>query len=200
MGTEKAWADFRVDDAGNILIPLRDGGNRLSAVFRVNENGSVETLASTGGNNGLHHVIGGRISKDPEEPILMADDLTSAIELNRLTKKPVVWAVKPENLEAVGKTLRSFNPDRKIVIAAMDAHMAVENKARVHAQKAASAIKADLLCPPLSDQDKKRNSMSFGDVLKSGKINEVKTALKKVGIVGVEKTRKPQKGKARGID
>lgn len=200
MGTEKAWAGFRVDDAGNVLIPLRDGGNRLSAVYRINGNGSVESLVGTGDDTGLHHVIGGRVSKNPDDPILMADDLTSAIELNRLTKKPVVWAVKPENLEAVGKTLRKFNPDRKIVIAAMDAHMAVENKARVHAQKAASAIKADLLFPPLSDLDKKRNSMSFGDVLKSGQIDVVRTALQKVEIVGVEKPRKRQKGKARGIE
>src|SRR5690606_33146931 len=157
--------------------PLRDGGNRLSAVYRVNESGSVETLAGTGDDKGLHHVIGGRVSKNPDDPILMADDLISAIELNRLTEKPVVWTVNSENLEAVGKTLRRFNPNRKIVIAAMDAHMAVENKPLDHAKKAVASIEADLLYPPLSDQDKKRNKISFGDILKSGQIDVVKTAL-----------------------
>ncbi|WP_404424230.1 TraI/MobA(P) family conjugative relaxase [Thalassospira australica] len=200
MGSYKAWAGFRVDDTGNVLIPLRDCGNRLSAVYRINEKGSVETLGGTGDDKGLHHVIGGRISKDPDDPILMADDLISAIELNRLTKKPVVWAVKSENLEAVGKTLRRFNPDRKIVIAAMDAHMAVENKPLDHAKKAAIAIDADLLSPPLSDQDKKRNYMSFGDMLKSGQIDGVKTSLKKVGIDGDDKPLNRQKGRAQEIE
>ena len=199
MGTEKAWAGFRVDDAGNVLIPLRDGGNRLAAVYRVNESGSVETLVGTGSDKGLHHVIGERISKDPDDPILIADDLISAIELNRLTNKPVVWSVKSENLAAVGKTLRRFNPDRKIVIAAMDAHMAVENKPMVHAKKAAIAIDADLLSPPLSDQDKKRNKMSFGDILKTGKIDAVKNALKTAGVDGDDTTRKRQKDHTRGI-
>lgn len=153
-------------------------------------------MVGTGSDKGLHHVIGGRISKDPDDPILIADDLISAIELNRLTKKPVVWAVTSENLEAVGKTLRRFNPDRKIVIAAIDAHMAVENKPLDHAKKAAVAINADLLYPPLSDQDKKRNKMSLGDMLKSGQIDAVKNALKIAGIDRKGKKQNLRKGKS----
>ena len=77
--------------------------------------------------------------------------------------------------------------------------MAVENKPMVHAKKAAIAIDADLLSPPLSDQDKKRNKMSFGDILKTGKIDAVKNALKTAGVDGDDTTRKRQKDHTRGI-
>ncbi len=200
MGSEKAWAGFRVDDAGNVLIPLRDAGNRLSAVHRVNNSGYVETQAGVGGVQGLHHIIGGALSKDPEVPILLADDLVSAIELNRLTKKPVVWAVKSENLEVVGKNLRRLNPDRKIVIAATDAHMAIENKPLDQARKAAEASGADMLYPPLSDPDKKQNKMSFGDLIRSGQTKAVKAALKKAGIDGKDKKQKRSRSQGQAID
>ncbi len=200
MGSKEAWAGYRVDGDGNVLVPLRDDGNRLSAVYRLNESGSAEILAGTGDDKGLHHVIGGQISKDPEQPILMADDLFSAIELNRLMKKPVVWAIKSENLVAVGKNLRRFNPDRKIFIAAMDVHMAIVNIPRDHAKNAASAIEADLLFPPLSDLDKKRNRVSFGDMLKSGQVEAVQKAIEAAGIDREDKKRKRPTGHVRGIE
>lgn len=102
----------------------------------------------------------------------------------------MVWAVKAENLKAVAEIFRCFNPKHQIVIAATDAHMAIENKPLEHAKKAAVAIDADLLPPPLSDQDKKHNNMSFGDLLKSGQIEAVKTALANAGINGEERKRK----------
>lgn len=200
MGSEKAWAGFRVDGAGNVLIPLKDAGNRLSAVQRVNNSGYVETLVGVGSVQGLHHVIGGALSKDPDDPILMTDDLISAIELNRLTKKSVVWAVKSENLEIVGKNLRRHNPDRKIVIAATDAHMAIENRPLDQARKAVMVSGADLLYPPLSDPDKKQNKMSFGDLIKSGQTKAVKAALKKAGIDVENKKKRRSRSQGQAID
>lgn len=200
MGSVKAWAGFRVDGAGNVLIPLKDAGNRLSAVQRVNNSGYVETLVGVGSVQGLHHVIGGALSKDPDDPILMTDDLISAIELNRLTKKSVVWAVKSENLEIVGKNLRRHNPDRKIVIAATDAHMAIENRPLDQARKAVMVSGAVLLYPPLSDPDKKQNKMSFGDLIKSGQTKAVKAALKKAGIDVENKKKRRSRSQGQAID
>ncbi|WP_417814510.1 TraI/MobA(P) family conjugative relaxase [Thalassospira alkalitolerans] len=199
MGTERAWSGFRVDGEGNTLIPLRDGGNRLSGVYRVSPSGSVETLAGTGGIKGAHHIVGGRISKDPTEPILIADDLTSAIELNRHTRKPVVWAVNSENLKAVGENIRRYNPDREILFAAMDAHMAKENIPLDLAREAAQAIKVEVLVPPLSEHDKKRNSMSFGDLLKGSDRSKVSDTLRSVGIKQKQKDTKPTQKVGRSI-
>ncbi|AUG55274.1 TraI/MobA(P) family conjugative relaxase [Thalassospira marina] len=128
LGSAKAWAQYRVDQDGKVLIPLRDSGNRLAALYRIDTDGSGKMITGPGSDNGLHHVVGGKLSKNPKEPILIADDLVSAIELNRLTGKPVVWAVKAENLKAVAENLRKFNPKHELVIAATDAHVAKENR------------------------------------------------------------------------
>ncbi|WP_114090650.1 TraI/MobA(P) family conjugative relaxase [Thalassospira profundimaris] len=122
LGTAKAWAQYRVDKDGKVLIPLRDGGNRLVALYQVDADGSGEMSTGPGSDNGLHHVVGGKLPKNPKEPILIADDLVSALELNRLTEKPVVWTVTTENLKAVAETVRRFNPKHEIVIAASDAY------------------------------------------------------------------------------
>jgi phage/plasmid primase-like uncharacterized protein len=112
LGTAKAWANYRVDEDGKVLVPLRDSGNRLCAIYRIDKDGSGEMLAGPGNDKGLHHVVGGKLSRNPKEPILIADDLVSAIELNRLTGKPAVWAVKAENLKAVAEIFRRFNRQR----------------------------------------------------------------------------------------
>jgi phage/plasmid primase-like uncharacterized protein len=194
MGRKAAWAGFRVDTNGNVLIPLRDGGNRLSAVYKINQDGSSQTLAGGGSDKGLHHVVGGPLSNDKKEPILIADDLVSAIELNRLTKKPVVWSVHSENLEDVGKTLRRYHPDRKIVIAATDAHMASKNQPLENAKRAAEHIMGDIVLPPLGDLERKRKLMTFGEVLRAGEKISVKAVLSKVG-VKLQKNTKPKRSR-----
>ena len=182
MGTAKAWANYRVDEAGNVLVPLRDSGNRLCAIYRIDKDGSGEILAGPGDDKGLHHVVGSKLSRNPKEPILIADDLVSAIELNRLTQKPVVWAVKAENLKPVAENLRRFNPKHQIVIAATDAHMAKENRPIELAQEAANAVGATLVVPPSSQHDRARNVTSFGEILRHGKTSQVEKTLYKAGL------------------
>jgi phage/plasmid primase-like uncharacterized protein len=114
--------------------------------------------------------------------LLIADDLVSAIELNRLTQKPVVWAVKTENLKAVVENIRRLNPKRQIVIAVTDAYMAKENQPMELAKEAAEAVLGTLVIPPLSENDRKRNMMSFGDLLKTGNNDAVKRTMKTAGI------------------
>jgi phage/plasmid primase-like uncharacterized protein len=157
-----------------MLIPLRDGGNRLAAIYQIDADGSGDMLTGPGSEKGLHHVVGGKLSNNPKDPILIADDLVSAIELNRLTGKPVVRAVKLENLKAVAETVRRFNPEHGIVIAATDAHIAKENRPIALAKEAAEAVKGKLLMPPLSEDDKEGVLMSFGQLLKSGNTTSVR--------------------------
>ncbi len=123
LGTAKVWAQYRIDQNGKVLIPLRDGGNRLAALYQVDADGSDEMITGPGSDKGLHHVVSGKLSKSPKEPIMIADDLVSAIELNRQTGKPVVWTVTTENLKAVAETIRRLNPKHEIVVVAADAHM-----------------------------------------------------------------------------
>tara|TARA_R110001583_G_scaffold87175_1_gene227782 strand:+ start:1132 stop:4281 length:3150 start_codon:yes stop_codon:yes gene_type:complete len=182
LGTAKAWAGYRVDEDGKVLVPLRDSGNRLCAIYRIDKDGSGEILAGPGDDKGVHHVVGGSLSRNQKEPILIADDLISAIELNRLTQKPVVWAVKAENLKPVAENLRRFMPKHRIVIAATDAHVAKENRPMALAKEAAEAVKAKLLVPPLSDNDRKRNVMSFGEMLRQNGVDQLRKPLQKSGL------------------
>jgi phage/plasmid primase-like uncharacterized protein len=161
MGTAKAWAGYRVDEDGKVLIPLRDGGNRLVAIYQIDADGSGEMLAGPGNDKGLHHVVGGKLSRNPKEPILITDDFISAIELNRLTQKPVVWAVKAENLKAVAEIMRRFNPEHQIIIAATDVHMTKENQRMALAKEAAKAVNGTVAIPQLSEDKRKRNIMLF---------------------------------------
>jgi phage/plasmid primase-like uncharacterized protein len=182
LGTAKAWAAYRMDEDGKVLVPLRDSGNRLCAIYRIDKDGSGEILAGPGDEKGVHHVVSGRLSRNPKEPVLIADDLVSAIELNRLTQKPVVWAVKAENLKPVAENIRRFNPKHQIVIAATDAHMAKENRTMKMAIEATSVVNGTLLIPPLSEDDKKRNAMTFGEMLPRKSIIQVTKALNNAGV------------------
>ena len=96
--------------------------------------------------------------------------------------KPVVWAVKAENLKAVAENLRRFNPERKIVIAATDAPMAKGNRPIELAQEAANAVRATLVVPPSSQHDRARNVTSFGEILRHGKTSQVEETLYKAGL------------------
>ncbi|MEQ5777112.1 relaxase/mobilization nuclease domain-containing protein [Thalassospira sp. NFXS8] len=179
LDTTKAWAQYRIDQNGKVLIPLRDSGNRLAALYRVDTDGSGDMITGPGSDKGLHHVVGGKLSKSPKEPIIIADDLVSAIELNRQTGKPVVWTVTTENLKAVAETIRRLNPKHEIVIAATDAHMTKENRPMTLAKEAAEAVKAKLLVPPLSEDARKGNVTSFGEILRQTGANQVRKSLQK---------------------
>jgi phage/plasmid primase-like uncharacterized protein len=182
LGTTKAWTNYRVDGNGKMLIPLRDGGNRLAALYQVDSDGTGDIITGPGSDKGLHHVIGGTLSNNPKEPILIADDLVSAIELNRLTGKPVVWAVKAENLKAVAENLRRFMPKHRIVIAATDAHMAKENRPMALAQEAAKAVKGTLVVPPFSEGGRKQNVLTFGELLLNKNTRQVSEILQETGL------------------
>jgi phage/plasmid primase-like uncharacterized protein len=182
MGTAKAWANYRVDEDGKVLVPLKDSGNRLCAIYQIDQDGSGEILTGPGDDKGLHHIVGGSLSRNPKEPILIADDLISAIELNRLTQKSVVWAVKAENLKAVAENLRRFNPKRKIVIAATDDHTAKENRSKNLARRAAQSVNGVLVVPSFSKNDRKRNVISFGELLLHKDTRQVSEILHKTGL------------------
>ena len=78
--------------------------------------------------------------------------------------------------------------------------MAKENRPLDLAREAAQAIKAEVLVPPLSGQDKKRNSMSFGDLLKGSDQSKVSDTLRSAGIKQKQKDTKPTQKVGRSIE
>ncbi|OSQ34503.1 hypothetical protein, partial [Thalassospira sp. MCCC 1A01428] len=124
----------------------------------------------------------GTLTRNPKEPILIADDLVSAIELNRLTQKPVVWAVKAEDLEAVAENLRRFMPKHHIVIAATDAHMPKENSSKELAKETANSVNGRLIFPLFSKNDREQNIITLGEMLRQNNTKQVSKMLHKANL------------------
>lgn len=97
LGVGRMQAGARLDDAGNLLLPLRDSSLRLAGVmavdgagktqYRVDDVGSQETPAP------LFHVLGGWLGRKTDKgPILVTDNLPAALAMHRETAAPIVYA------------------------------------------------------------------------------------------------------------
>jgi hypothetical protein len=114
LGIGRMKAGTRLDDTGNLLLPLRDSSLRLAGVmavdgagktqYRVDDVGSQETPAP------LFHVLGGWLGRDGKAPMVVTDNLETAVKLHRETKATVVYAA--DDIESVTKSLQKRFPQR----------------------------------------------------------------------------------------
>lgn len=194
LGDVGAWRSFRVDDKENVLVPLRDAGNRLNGVFRVGKNGDGELLGGAGAQAGVRHVIGDRIAKGQKDPVIVADDLISAVALNKISGLSVVWTPGADHLDAVVKDLQRSNKDTPVFVAASDSHMAKDNASLRLATEAAKMADGKVLRPPLTDRDKQENRTTFADLLAANKRADVVRVLREAGAL---QDKKPKKAKSK---
>lgn len=176
LGQGRGKQDLRLDDKGNLLVPLRDVGGRLSAVQVVSPDGAVIARHGQDDRPGVFHVVGDR-AKFRRGPLVVAADYASATALHHATGRPVACALDDEALQPVAEALRRRYRDREMVIAATDTHMAKENRSLHLAEAAVQSVDGTLLRPPLDDKAKKQGLSSFGDLAAAGSMEAIRRAV-----------------------
>ncbi|SOD98550.1 TraI/MobA(P) family conjugative relaxase [Caenispirillum bisanense] len=112
-------AAARIDDAGDILLPLRDADLRHAGLLVVDAEGRerwrLDDLPADAAKS-LIHVLGGWLGGKDGGPLVVADSLPTALALHRETKAPVVQAAG--DLSATVDALRKRFPERRVLVAA----------------------------------------------------------------------------------
>ena len=146
----------RLDDAGNLLLPLRDTGLRIDGVQVLDPRGRpVRTVTNRpdtpGQNTPLGHILGGWVGTRSSGPLVITDFLDAALALHRETKATVVQAAR--GTEALARALRRRFPDRPMLVA--DSADAGETRAATIAR----AIGAQVLPLPAPDGRPRRQAL-----------------------------------------
>ncbi|MFA7429904.1 MAG: TraI/MobA(P) family conjugative relaxase [Rhodospirillaceae bacterium] len=122
LGTGRVTAAARLTDAGDVLLPLRNGDLRLSGLLAVDADGRdrwrLDDLAQNKP-DALFHVLGGWLGKNDAAPLVIADDLTAALAVHRDSKATVVHTVG--DVAATLTALRKQLPNRRMVLASSGA-------------------------------------------------------------------------------
>lgn len=115
---------------------------------------------------------------NPKE-ILLATDYSSAASLRLATGLPVVAAFSAENLQAVAKSVREAFPEAQITICA--------DQNLDKAQEAALAVKANVINPALTNEDKAQGITTFNDLRQICGLEAVTKSFHQEKSVGFEK-------------
>ncbi|MDD4937222.1 MAG: zincin-like metallopeptidase domain-containing protein [Acidiphilium sp.] len=165
----EAEPDARVFLAGDLLVPARDGDGKLWSVQTVNPR--FKGFMKEGRKAGLFTVAGARqddlatvLQNDPAMPLVLAEGYATADTVARLTGRPVVVAFDSGNLDAVARELRERWPDRALLIAADNDHLAAKellpggrergNVGATKAQQAAENHKGGVMLPRFAEGEK----------------------------------------------
>jgi antirestriction protein ArdC/phage/plasmid primase-like uncharacterized protein len=177
---------LKLDDKGNVLVPMRDGRGYLWNLQVIAPDGQKRFL--TGGRkSGLMHMMGRKNDLEkPEASIIVAEGMATAIRLRQAVEPPVSVAVAFDagNLDEVAKGLRKQYPSSRIFIAADDDHKLVhqppyQNVGLVKAAAAAQAVKGDVIKPPLTDLDRENGLTDFDDIARKSGLAVVAKVVKK---------------------
>ena len=165
--------DIKVDNKGNLVIPISDGeGNTISAQ-RIGQDGfkSFEKGCRVSGGR---YVIGGlpNLEKgNSDTPILIGSGFGTSAVVHEATGRQVVVAFQDSNLKTVALDLHRRFPDRPIAILGDDdRHLQGEglaNSGRVHAAEAAKAVGGAAIFPQFKSDEKGRDFTDFADVARA---------------------------------
>jgi phage/plasmid primase-like uncharacterized protein len=121
----------RVFITGDLLVPARDGAGTLWSVQTVNP--SFKGFMRQGRKAGLLTVAGARpedlakaLQNDPAMALVLTEGYATGDTVARLARQPVVVAFDSGNLDAVARELRQRWPDRPLLIAADNDHLAAK--------------------------------------------------------------------------
>jgi putative DNA primase/helicase len=176
----------RVDDKGNLFVPLMDKDNRIWGAQRIGINGfkSYEKGARVAG---CFYVIGGKEkldSQDPQEPILISTGFGTSAAINAATDKPVVVSFQDNNLMDVAKSFKEMYPDRPVIICGDDDRHLPErvpplpNSGREKAVEAAKAVDGRAVFPQFTPEEKGREFTDFSDLHRTRGLQAVERQIK----------------------
>ncbi|WP_142850701.1 DUF5710 domain-containing protein [Telmatospirillum sp. J64-1] len=166
--------DLKVDEKGNLLVPMRDVKGYLWNIQKI-EPGGTKTFTKDGRMTGLMHVIKG----NRKGPTIVAEGYSTAATLHAATGLTVVVAFNAGNLEPVARELKKAVPELDLVIAADDDHkLELKNKPNVgllRAEQAAQAVGGRVIAPPLLQGEKLQGLTDYNDLARKRGQKEFKT-------------------------
>ena len=143
---------------GSIVVPLKNVAGKLVGLQFIAPDGSKKFLTGTS-KVGAWHQIG---KLDAAKPLVIAEGYATAASIHEATGWPVAVCFDCGNLLPVAKALRSLHPAQRLVIAGDDDHEKEANAGRDHADKAARAVKANIVFPLFADPS---GNTDFNDLL-----------------------------------
>jgi antirestriction protein ArdC/phage/plasmid primase-like uncharacterized protein len=180
---------LKVDENGNLLVPLRDTKGFLWNLQVIREDGTKRFLKG-GRKTGLMHVIG-----DGKGPLIIAEGYATAATLSEATGRAAAVAFDAGNLAPVAEALKAKEPERALVIAADDDHAQRKNAGLTRAREAAESVKAELIVPSLSQAEKAKGLTDFNDMAQARGMETLKANL---ALLIREPAPEKQKASARG--
>lgn len=180
---------LKVDESGNLLVPLRDTKGFLWNLQVIREDGTKRFLKG-GRKSGLMHVIG-----EGKGPLIIAEGYATAATLSEATGRSAAVAFDAGNLAPVAEALKAKEPERALVIAADDDHAKRKNAGLTRAREAAKTVKAELIVPSLSQDEKARGLTDFNDMAQARGLEALKADL---ALLSKEPAQEKQKASARG--
>lgn len=140
----------------DLLIPVYDHTGALQGIQQITSTG-YKLMRGTF-SNGLLWIGGGLTTGETESRLFIAEGWATACAVHIRTRNPVIVAFATSNLMSAGKWARDRYPDAEIVFAVDNdtgsnikvAGQTINNPGKHYATKAATAINAAVITPPIS--------------------------------------------------
>jgi phage/plasmid primase-like uncharacterized protein len=137
------------------LIPVYSHTGQLQGIQQITSTG-YKLMRGTFA-NGLLWIGGGATTGETENRLYIAEGWATACAVHIRTRNPVIVAFATSNLMSVGKWARDRYPDAEIVFAVDNdtesfikvAGQTINNPGKYYATKAATAINAAIITPPM---------------------------------------------------
>lgn len=147
---------LRVDEKGNLLVPVQGVDGSLWGLQRIGPDGSKLFLKGARTEGG--HLLIGRL--EAGTPLLVAEGYATGATLHAATSLPVAVAFNAHNLEAVARAYRAADPARPIVVAGDDdRHLPrrappLPNVGRERAEAAAAVVGGVAVLPAFAPDER----------------------------------------------
>lgn len=182
----------KVNEAGDLVVPLADGEGRIWTQQMISESG-FKHLMKGGRASGCYHVIGqleeeNVRSPDRDDPTVPREYPDPGAELREVwvttgfgtgavihaaTQQPVVCAISDANLTQVAEAMHERFPDHRIVVLGDDdRHLPAQdppkpNSGREKAESAAAVADGIAVFPRFGPRERGREFTDFADVARA---------------------------------
>lgn len=132
---------------GEIYVPIRDGKGKLWSLQSIARDGR-KGFYPGGRVSGGYHTIG---SLDGNDPVLVAEGLSTSATLRAATGYPVICCFSSVNMEKVARTLGEIHQGRKWIVCGDDDRRCEHNAGRAAAERSATILSGTAVFPRFPD-------------------------------------------------